>query len=117
MVPGKASTGNAMAGARDHCPDCEKKLHPQEIAALFSGKKIDCWYCTAPLKASVGRLSSSIAAVVVGLAPMISPLSAGEMPFWRDYVFVGLIAWLAYLLPPGLVHGAPWVKIVTRKPA
>lgn len=106
-----------MAAARDHCPDCEKKLHPQEVEALFSGKKLDCWYCTAPLKASVGRLTATVATLIVGLAPLIDTLTANSTPFWWSYVYVGLVTLLVYLLPPGLVHGAPWVKIVTRKPA
>jgi uncharacterized paraquat-inducible protein A len=105
-----------MARGRDHCPDCEKKLHPQEVAALLSGKKLDCWYCTAPLKASTTWHLSAITQMAVGAVPLIDTFVGNNPPPWLGYAFAGLIIAALYVLPPGLVHGAPWVKIVTRKP-
>lgn len=109
-----ASTGNAMTETRDHCPECGHKLHPQELEKLFRGKKLDCWYCGSALKARAKGHLSMITQTVVGLVPLFDTLLAESPPLWNGYAFAGLIILAIHVLPPGLVHGAPWVRIVAK---
>lgn len=104
-----------MTQARDHCPDCDKKLHPQEMEVLFRGRNLDCWYCTAPLKARTTGHLSTITQAAVGAVPLLDTLVGNNPPFWMTYVFAGLVIAAIHVLPPGLIKGAPWVRIV-RKP-
>ncbi len=110
-----ASTGNAMTEARDHCPDCGHKLHPQELEILFRGKKLACWHCQAPLKARAKGHLSMITQAVVGAMPVIDPLITDNAPVASGYAFAGLIILAIQVLPPGLIHGAPWVRIVNSR--
>ncbi|WP_147307656.1 prepilin peptidase [Wenzhouxiangella sediminis] len=104
-----------MTEARDHCPDCGHKLHPQELEALFSGSKLDCWYCTAPLKARAQGHLGFLTQTAVAMIPLVDSLMGNDPPEWLGFALAGLIVLAIQVLPPGLVHGAPWVRIVNRK--
>lgn len=115
MEKGMASSMNAMTQARDHCPDCGHKLHPQELETLFRGKKLDCWYCEAPLKARAKGHLSTLTQVFVGAVPLADTFIAFDTPAWWGYALAGVIILAIHVLPPGLIHGAPWVRIVNRR--
>lgn len=104
-----------MTQVRDHCPDCGHKLHPQEMATLFRGGKLECWYCEAPLKAQpkfsleyIGQTS------VAGWALVDTLVTGGDAGWWTMAAAVAIIA-AVKVLPPGLVAGAPWVEVVSTR--
>jgi len=103
-----------MPQTRDHCPECDHKLHPQELEILYHGRKLECWYCHAPLKARASFNAQSIAQMMIGgwalIESFVSGGSAGPWPL----IVAGIVVAALHLLPPGLVKGAPWVKIVNR---
>ena len=104
-----------MSEARDHCPDCGHKLHPQELETLFRGKKLDCWHCRAPLKAHVKGAIPTIAQGIVAALPVIDSFTSDEPTGWIGYAFAGLVILAIHFLPPGLIHGAPWVRIINGR--
>ena len=104
-----------MTEARDHCPDCGNKLHPQELEALFRGKKLDCWHCNAPLKARAKGHLSIVTQATVGAIPVFEAFASSDTPDWWGYAFAGVIIAAIHVLPPGLVQGAPWVRIVNSR--
>jgi len=104
-----------MTEARDHCPDCGNKLHPQELEILFRGKKLDCWYCNTPLKAQAKGYLSMVTQGLVGAVPLFDTFVGNSTPSWWGYAFAGVIIAAIHVLPPGLVQGAPWVRIVNSR--
>lgn len=110
-----AGMGHRMEKARTHCPECEQRLHPQEIEALLGGRKLDCWYCEAPLKAGVTRWTAFITSCLVGLVPLVELLVRRDSTPWFGLVFATVVAATVHVSPPGLIQGAPWVRIVNRK--
>ena len=104
-----------MTEPRDHCPDCGHKLHPQELEILFRGRKLDCWYCRAPLKAQAMGRVPMIAQGVIAAIPFIDTLVSDSGPAWSGYAFAAVILAAIHVLPPGLVHGASWVRIVNKR--
>lgn len=108
-----ATTGKTMtqASARDHCPTCGHKLHPQEMEKLFRGRKLDCWYCEAPLRASPRFNLEQYAQTGVAAWALIETFISSGGSAW-SLVVAGTIFVLVRIFPPGLVHGAPWVHIV-----
>jgi len=104
-----------MSEARDHCPDCGHKLHPQELEMLFRGKKLDCWHCQSPLRARAKGKLSTITQGIVAAVPLFDTFVADNAPLWSGYAIAGLIILAIQLLPPGLIPGAPWVRIVNAR--
>jgi hypothetical protein len=82
---------------------------------LFRGRKLDCWYCSAPLKARGKGHVDFLVQSGVGLIPLADSLVGSGTPDWLVFAGAGLIIAAIQLLPPGFVHGAPWVRIVNRK--
>jgi DNA-directed RNA polymerase subunit RPC12/RpoP len=112
MEAGEVGKRHAMEDPRDRCPECEHKLHPQEMEALFRGRKLDCWHCGSRLKAQAKGGLSFIAQSVIGLIPVVQTFVDPGSSDWWGYAFAGLVITAIHVLPPGLVHGAPWVRIV-----
>ena len=104
-----------MTEGRDHCPECHHKLHPQEMEKLFRGGKLDCEYCNAPLKARAKGHLSTLSQIAVGFVPVQNTLTGTGASPWSGYVVAGIVIAAIAALPPGLIQGAPWVRIVNRK--
>lgn len=104
-----------MTESRDHCPGCNHKLHPQEMETLFRGKKLDCWYCSAPLEARAKGHLGILAQVGVGVLPFADTVVGDNPPEWLGFVLAGLVVAAIRALPPGFIHGAPWVRIVDTR--
>lgn len=104
-----------MNEARDRCPDCDSRLHPQEIEKLFRGGKLDCWHCNAPLKARARGHLSVLTQAAVGAVPVFDAIVGGDTPAWWGFAFATLVIVAIHVLPPGLIHGAPWVRIVNSR--
>lgn len=82
---------------------------------LFRGGKLDCWYCEAPLKAQARGHLSTLSQLAVGGIPVLDTLTGGDSTAWWGYAIAGIIIAAIAILPPGLIKGAPWVRIVNRK--
>ncbi|NBB91849.1 MAG: hypothetical protein GVY32_01620 [Gammaproteobacteria bacterium] len=101
-----------MTETRDHCPECDQKLHPQELATLLRGRKQDCWYCSTTLKArSKFNLEQIGQTGIAGWALVETFLTGGDTSYWT-LVAAGAIVVLVRALPPGLMHGPHWVRIL-----
>lgn len=98
---------------RDACPACEIKLHPQEMAALHRGRKVDCWRCATTLKARSNYNLQWLAQMVIaawGLLESFLGLGGAGSGLW-SLALAGAIILILQLLPPGVIPGAPWVRI------
>jgi len=85
------------------------------MEALFRGRKLECWHCSARLKAQAKGRLSFIAQAVVAVVPVGQTALNPSSPDWYGFAFAGMVIAAIYLLPPGLIHGAPWVRIVRHQ--
>lgn len=99
---------------RDHCPRCNTRLHPQDVADLFRGRKLDCSSCGASLEARVFESVQWSFGLGLGLAAMAYGWISDHPYRWLPLSVLGLLPFVLHLLPPGLIAGAPWVRIVCK---
>jgi hypothetical protein len=93
------------------CTNCLTRLHPLEVSELYRGGKLDCHVCGYRLKAVAAGAWATVTAVLVGFGPwLLSRLLHHESYFAEVLIVVGVAA-LVWLAPPGLIAGAPWVRI------
>lgn len=102
---------------RDACPACDHKLHPQEMEGLYRGRKLDCWHCATRLKARSRLNLQWLAQMLIafwGLFESVLGLDGPGSGLW-SLAIAGVIILALQLLPPGVVVGAPWVRIVATE--
>ena len=98
------------------CANCHTRLHPLEVSELYRGEKLDCHVCGYRLKAVATGAWAAVGAVAVGLGPWLSSALFQHDGFVAEILIVFAVATIAWLAPPGLVAGAPWVGIKAERP-
>ena len=98
------------------CANCHTRLHPLEVSELHRGKKLDCHVCGYRLKAVATGAWAAVGAVVVGLGPWLSSALFQHDGFVAELLILFAVATIAWLAPPGLIAGAPWVSIKAERP-
>jgi len=99
------------------CTNCRTRLHPLEVSDLHRGKKLDCHVCGYQLRAVATGAWASVTAVLVGMLPWLSSWVLRQDGFIAEMLIIIAIAAGAWLAPPGLIAGAPWVRIKAEEPA
>lgn len=98
------------------CANCHTRLHPLEVSELYRGEKLDCHVCGYRLKAVATGAWAAVGAVAVGLAPWLTSALFQHDGFVAELLLVLVVATIAWLAPPGLIAGAPWVSIKAEPP-
>jgi len=98
------------------CANCRTRLHPLEASDLYRGKKLNCHVCGYQLRAVATGAWASVAAVLVGIVPLLSSWVFQLDGFVVELLIVVVAGALAWLAPPGLITGAPWVRIKANAP-
>ena len=97
------------------CEHCETRIHPLDLSDLHRGHKLRCHACGAKLQA-VSATGAGLIAAVFALVPMLQGSLFPDAGWAGQLILAGTIALIAWLAPPGLVAGAPWVRIKATGP-
>lgn len=98
------------------CANCNTRLHPLDVSELYRGEKLDCHVCGYRLKAVATGAWATVATVLAVAAPWVLSRLFRQDGFIGELLIVVLAAGLVWLAPPGLVAGAPWVRIKADSP-
>lgn len=105
------------ASHRRHCPNCQRRIHPLDLSDLHRGRKVECAYCHSELRAQTAGGTGSLVGTGVALLPMAQDILFAGVTTLYALLFAATVLFIIWLAPPGLIGGAPWVRIAATRPS